>query len=506
MDNYSSLNVSTKQGEGDATILGWKNLDAAANRIYQEQQKQELLGQKHYAETMDALGKQFSKVRNADVPEITKTYNDLQELLRQYHFDKKADKIELQKKINEKNQEFWAKTGQSLHTLKGIEELGKTALTNPERLNENYNASTIDKTPSSQLTLDNYIDHNLYANLDAAHLKALGTPKDVPIGVATNNGLEITQPMISQRNTLLGYNQSLQGEVFGSKKSIAAATDAMRTLASTPQGIQQMQQIKQQFDAIPDAELAKMGVTKKDLEKIAAVNPNNLAEQYVVMKTMQTAINKELYKDIVPNRHTIPQPKETMAEKIALHRAYKKIDAEFARMSDEQQGKWIDKKIEENTPKAEPSTNALYPFNTKLTSPIEDPLILGALAKGDEMPNLQYNHQTGKYLLQVPLLDKENGKPLYIKKEAGKADSEVSSPYLTDKEIADGVELVPIYKREATLDKTQLKDLMAENIKNQKFIMNERGLGKNKKTLTTGSNKSNGDGSVTKEKKTISGF
>lgn len=109
MDNYSGLNVSTKQGEGDATILGWKNLDAAANRIYQEQQKQELLGQKHYAETMDALGKQFSKVRNADVPEITKTYNDLQELLRQYHFDKKADKIELQKKINEKIKNFGLK-------------------------------------------------------------------------------------------------------------------------------------------------------------------------------------------------------------------------------------------------------------------------------------------------------------------------------------------------------------------------------------------------------------
>jgi hypothetical protein len=138
---------------------------------------------------------------------------------------------------------------------------------------------------------------------------------------------------------------------------------------------------------------------------------------------------------------------------------------------------WIDRKIDEQTPKLPPSTNALYPYNTPMTSEMKDPLILRAVAEGDENPKMFYDHQNNMYNIKVPKYDAATGKAQYIKKTKD-GETDVTDTKLTDDEVANGVSVTPVYSREVTIDRKQLRDLMAENIKNQKYIINERKEGK----------------------------
>lgn len=139
---------------GDILILDTPYLDQLSNRLYDEQRQRDLLRQKQQQVIDEEFGKNIAKIKDADIPEYTKKYQEW----------KKA-KVDLMK-VKPKNQdEFIAKQLEAQRKLADVYSLGNLSARLKEE--EDEIAKDYNKNPN------NY-DDNALAHLSARRKLAAG--------------------------------------------------------------------------------------------------------------------------------------------------------------------------------------------------------------------------------------------------------------------------------------------------------------------------------------------
>lgn len=301
-NNLTGLNAATRIGDGIADVMTWGNLDSTANRMYAEQKQKEQQGLKEYELAQQELSKEFTKVRSADIPELSKKYDNVKRIRQEMLFNPKikGDAIAYANKQQELNlalQDFRLGTTESAEVKELDNQLAKRLSTNRDEFDDEKVPTLFEafKMPTSQRKEKNLIGAEpfRYTGMDMKGLaslskSAMGSVQKVPFGqeVETDGGYNFEQKFIGRTNDPVQYATNMYKGMQTNKY-----TQGARAALSQMSPIQ-INQIQSAYNAIPDAEFeAKWGRKKEDLLKAFSANPDDKVGQYVTLDAMQYAVN-----------------------------------------------------------------------------------------------------------------------------------------------------------------------------------------------------------------------
>lgn len=295
---------------GNIFTVSTPHIDQLANQLYAEQKQREVVRQKQAQVLDEEFRKNVANIRDADIPEYTKKYNDYK-LARQSLMRLKPgnqDKfIEQQMEAQRKLADVYSYGNASKRAKEEEEEMGKDYLKNPNNYDDNALGylSTRRKLPLTQLNQykvkgedgkESVIDLSnpetfryKGSNTDFGTIldKAIGQPKQV-------YSEEIKVDPEGRQTDVIPYTfgntpAQVKDRLVASFALHQAARDAEHQWDTIPQ--KEKDETVAAFKAIPAEKWKKMGVDNP--QDLLPKNGDNKAESLASLMAMQYALSNE---------------------------------------------------------------------------------------------------------------------------------------------------------------------------------------------------------------------
>ncbi len=280
---------------GDAFIVETPHLDAAANRLYAQEQQRKQMGYNEYLATQQQLSKEFANVRSADVPDAIKAYNDWKYTKQQMLFNPKVKNNPNEYALaQQKEQESLGNLRQLINGSTQLKDQDKSLSEDLVRNRDLYHdqagaaLSNWMQMPLKDRVANGYISATplLYqgTNTDFGALEktAIGEQKASYLPETKSaDGLSFEQKGFVRGNNPLQFYAMYSGELAKRK----AGQDASAAYKQIPTELKQ--EIEQDFNDIPDSDWQKWGIPKPNLSQDHGQSD---AEKFAILKAQQYAV------------------------------------------------------------------------------------------------------------------------------------------------------------------------------------------------------------------------
>lgn len=295
---------------GDIYSFNTPHIDQMGQQLYAEQKQRELVHQKKAAALDEEFRKNMSNIKDADIPEFSKRYNDYKNAkkgLIKMTPSSSDDYIKAQLDAQQKLASIYELTNASKQAKDEESQLGKALLTNPTLFDDNAGELLTARRRTPIAGLKTYQSKDANGNpvtLDLSNpstYKYKGTNTDfqkiekaasgdikttVPKEEMLDGGLQIKTTPYMFGNTPADFAHNFIGALYQHQ----AGRDASAIWDSIPQATKDA--INKEYDNIPLDKWEKM-TGKREAQKLEVSNPDNKAEQFAVYKAKLYALNNE---------------------------------------------------------------------------------------------------------------------------------------------------------------------------------------------------------------------
>lgn len=345
-----------QQPFGDIYSAALPETQQASNQLFQQQYQRQLMMRKE-GDMLDAtMNRELPKLRGADVPEFTNSYQQYKNYKQQLYFNKdiQRDPVkynQIQAKANEALSNAYKLADDSTAENQRQRQIAQGRKTKPDlyedttgdMLNKASGMTTKELRDHPLGNTDSYMYHGSNTDWGKMDNQAAGQPKEVPYTKNENvdaKGVQSNVTHYTFGNTPAQHYSYLIGEM-----KHGAARDARNAYAQIDPA--DMEAVHQRYLAIPDEQWQQMGTTRQDLpegntpeEKFARYKTelytlNNqpkgktqLVTNKVADYDMKSAEREKLQKNSQKQQILMASIKNNQAiGRINLHRLYSQQDA-----------------------------------------------------------------------------------------------------------------------------------------------------------------------------------
>jgi hypothetical protein len=337
---------------GDAIIVQTPKLDQARQQLYAEQQQRRMYQQRDAEQVDQQIGRQFSRIRSVDAPDIIGAYNQYKGLQKQLLFDPKIQNNpqaynDTQQQANEALGKVFQQADQSAQYNQMGKDLFTSYITHPDRYADNFVdiMKNFQNTPMGKLqnhptgdlsNPDTYMYKGSNTDFGKLNKAAIGTPHIVysaeePVDA---NNLQTKITPYSYGNTPAQYYQTMLGSLQqrGAGRDAAANWEHMQ---STTPGL--IDHVNQEYDKITPEIWKQM--TGSEKPQIINPDPTNNADQFAAFQAKAYALNnlpqegKAVFRN---NQANIISTKNAQSEKMQAARFQQQKLMEGIRQNDRQ--------------------------------------------------------------------------------------------------------------------------------------------------------------------------
>jgi len=338
--------------EGNAFIVNLPKFDQARQQLYTEQQQRRAYQQKESDQVDQQLGRQFSRIRSVDAPDIIGAYNQYKQLKKQLLFDPKIqNNPQAYNDIQQQANEALGKTFQQADQSAQYNQMGKDLFTSyrthPDRYADNFGdmMKNFQNTPMGKLqnhptgdlsNPDTYMYKGSNTDFGKINKLAIGTPhvvysEETPVD---EKNLQTKITPYSYANTPAQYYQTMLGSLQqrGAERDAAAHWEHM---VSQEPGV--IEHVNQEYEKITPDQWRKM--TGSEKPQIINPDPTSSADQFSAYMAKAYALNnlpqegKAVFRN---NQANIINVKNAQSEKMQAARFQQQKLMEGVRQNDRQ--------------------------------------------------------------------------------------------------------------------------------------------------------------------------